>query len=104
MYRKVLELALRSADHLIGLGEDEAAANILQHYVDAHPPHPQVYQRLGKLRLKQGRAAEAARCFEKALALGHAKRPAPACDSIQITGQVETIDLTAEKPSQASAS
>lgn len=76
MYRKVLELALQSADHLVALGEDEAAANILQHYVDIHPPHPLVFQRLGRLRLKQGRAAEAARLLERALAMGDVRRPA----------------------------
>jgi hypothetical protein len=76
LYRKVLELALQSADHLVALGEDEAAANILQHYVDIHPPHPLVFQRLGRLRLKQGRAAEAARLLERALAMGDVRRPA----------------------------
>lgn len=66
----MLELAVQTADHLIAMGEDDAAADVLQHYVDGYPPSPRVFQRLGRLRLKQGRPEEAARLLEQALATG----------------------------------
>ncbi len=68
MHNKALVLAIRTADHLVERGEPEAAANILQRYLAAYPPSAQVLQRLGRLRLAQGKSAEAAALLQQALA------------------------------------
>lgn len=68
MHKKVLMLAIHTADHLVDRGEPEAAADVLQRYLAAHAPRAQVLRRLGRVRLSQGRAAEAAELLEQALA------------------------------------
>ncbi|MEO0974179.1 MAG: hypothetical protein AAFX85_13890 [Pseudomonadota bacterium] len=69
MSEKALVLAITTADHLVACGEHEAAASVLQCYVDAYSPHAGILQRLGRVRLSQGRSAEAAQHLEEALAL-----------------------------------
>lgn len=60
-------LAIRTADHLLEREEPAAAADVLERYLAAHPPHGRILQRLGRVRLMQGRAAEAAHLLEQAL-------------------------------------
>ncbi len=67
---RVLMLAIRSSDYLIETDELDAAATILQNYLNAHPAHPQVLRRLGQVRLLNGQAKEAAALFLQALSVG----------------------------------
>ena len=66
-------LAIRSADHLVARRHLEAAATILERYLQKYPPRKTVLRRLGRIRLAQGRPDAAAGLFNRALG-----RPGPA--------------------------
>ena len=44
------------------------ASDVVQNCLDTHPFHPKLLQRLGRIRLAQGRPEEAAPLLEQALA------------------------------------
>jgi Flp pilus assembly protein TadD len=81
---RALHLAIRSVDHLVLIGQTEAAATILENYLQVHPPVPEVLSRLGRIRLEEGRSEEAARLLEQALKYSAGARGASA------TGQATT--------------
>ncbi len=67
---RVRRLAVNAADHLIGKKRYEAAASILENFLNGHPEssgHAEVLRLLGKVRLAQGQPQAAARMFERAL-------------------------------------
>ncbi len=67
---RVRRLAVNAADHLIGKKRYEAAASILENFLNGNPEapgHAEVLRLLGKVRLAQGQAQAAARLFERAL-------------------------------------
>lgn len=68
MVNSALQLAIRSADHLLVLGRMDAAATILENYLFAYPPAAPILTRLGRIRLEQGRSQEAAELLKRALA------------------------------------
>ncbi len=96
---RVLMLALRSSDYLIETDELSAAATILQNYLNAHPAHPQVLQRLGKVRLLSGEAKEAAALFRQALCIGeHATEELSATAVDEVAADVSLAVHTDEVP------
>ncbi len=67
---RVRKLAINAADHLMDKGRWEAAASILENYLNSHaanPENPEILRRLGKIRLAQGNPKAAAHLFEQAL-------------------------------------
>lgn len=76
--KRAFRLAIHSADHLIGKRHYLAAANILERYLNLHPPHSGVLRRLGRIRLFQGRPADAVPLLTAALTLD---RTAPVADA-----------------------
>jgi tetratricopeptide (TPR) repeat protein len=84
-----LQLAVRSTDQLIAMEEYEAAARILENYLSVYPPDAGLLSRLGRIRLQQSRAAEAAELFQQAL---KAQSPSPAvrehaAEAVNVDGQ-----------------
>jgi hypothetical protein len=61
-------LATRTAEHLERTHQLDAAADILEKYLSVHGPEAEIMRLLGGMRLKQGRAREAALLLERALA------------------------------------
>lgn len=99
MQKKALMLAIRTADHLLERQESAAAADVLERYLAAHPPHGRVLQRLGRVRLMQGRAAEAAHLLEQALECG---APEPAGDA-EVVAICTDGELASAMPPNAAA-
>jgi predicted Zn-dependent protease len=66
--KRVRNLAINAADHLVAMHRLEAAASILDNYLNAHDDCPLVLRRLGRIRLAQRKPRAAARAFERALA------------------------------------
>ena len=67
---RVRRLAVNAADHLMEKKRWEAAASILENYLNSQPASshdPDVLRRLGKVRLAQGEPKAAAKLFEQAL-------------------------------------
>lgn len=60
--------AIEIADRLVGWRMLDDASGVLERCLDQHPAHPILLQRLGRLRLAQGRPEEAAPLLEQALA------------------------------------
>lgn len=60
--------AIEIADRLVGWKMLDDASDVLQRCLVQHPAHPQLLQRLGRIRLAQGRPQEAAPLLEQALA------------------------------------
>ena len=95
MVNRALNLAIRSADHLMLLGQPEAAATILENYLLAHPPAAQVFSRLGRIRLEQGNAAEAAKLLERSLRCSsEARRTQSEASPVRLTCDFTTSGLT----------
>ena len=65
---RVRMLAVRTAEHLARTQQLDAAADILEKYIAVHGPEAEIMRLLGGIRLKQGRAREAALLLERALA------------------------------------
>src|SRR5262245_35493066 len=65
---RVRLLAVRTAEHLARSEQLEAAACILENYLVVHGAEAEILRLLGGLRLRQGRAREAALLLERALA------------------------------------
>jgi hypothetical protein len=65
---RVRLLAVRTAEHLARTQQLDAAADILEKYLAVHGPEAEIMRLLGGMRLKQGRAREAALLLERALA------------------------------------
>ncbi|MEO0421087.1 MAG: tetratricopeptide repeat protein [Pseudomonadota bacterium] len=93
-------LAIRTADHLLERQESSAAADVLERYLAAHPPHGRVLQRLGRVRLMQGRAAEAAHLLEQAL---ECCAPEPAMDDEVVAICTDDQQLAPATPPSAAA-
>lgn len=66
---RVRLLAVRSAKHLDRAGQIDAAASILENYLAVHGMEAEILRLLGSLRLRQGRARDAAVLLERALTL-----------------------------------
>lgn len=95
--RRVRRLALSSAQHLVGKKRYEAAASILENYIDAHPDSPgqaEVLRALGRVRLAQGQPREAARLFERALQSLREDLQSPAQASAPAKPAVATLATT----------
>lgn len=60
-------LAVRTAEHLARSQQLDAAALILENYLAVHGPEAEIMRLLGGLRLRQGRARDAALLLERAL-------------------------------------
>lgn len=60
--------ALEISDRLVSWSMLDDASDVLMRCLDAHPFHPKLLQRLGRIRLAQGRPEEAAPLLEQALA------------------------------------
>lgn len=60
--------AIEISDRLASWDMLDDACAVLERGLEAHPAHPELLQRLGRLRLAQGRPADAAPLFEQALA------------------------------------
>ena len=67
--QRAFALTIQSSDHLIGEKYYDAAANILERYLNMHPPHARVLRRLGRVRMYQGRPADAVPLLSRALQL-----------------------------------
>ena len=65
---RVRMLAVRTAEHLERTHQLDAAADILEKYLSVHGAEAEIMRLLGGMRLKQGRAREAALLLERALA------------------------------------
>ena len=65
--KRAFALAIQSSDHLIAEKYYDAAAIILERYLNIHPPHARVLRRLGRVRLFQGRPQEAVPLLARAL-------------------------------------
>jgi hypothetical protein len=94
---RVRLLAVRTADHLARTQQYDAAAAILENYLTVHGPEAEIMRRLGAVRLRQGRARDAALLLERALArhfeCNGAKRERAACS---MPGQAdEAVTLSA---------
>ena len=64
---RVCRLAISTADHLVKMNRLDAAAQILENYLSAHPENADVLRRLGRIRLSQGQPQAAAPLLERAL-------------------------------------
>ncbi|MBT8136759.1 MAG: hypothetical protein KJO54_07075 [Gammaproteobacteria bacterium] len=60
--------ALEISDRLVSWRMLDDASDVLVRCLDAHPFHPRLLRRLGRIRLAQGRPEEAAPLLEQALA------------------------------------
>ncbi|MDH3646912.1 MAG: hypothetical protein OER80_09070 [Gammaproteobacteria bacterium] len=60
--------ALEISERLASWEMLDDASDVLQNCLNAHPFHPKLLQRLGRIRLAQGRPEEAAPLLEQALA------------------------------------
>lgn len=60
--------AVEISDRLVSWKMLDDASEVLQKCLDTHPLHPKLLQRLGKIRLAQGRPQDAAPLLEQALA------------------------------------
>ena len=67
--QRAFALTIQSSDHLIDEKYYDAAATILERYLKLHPPHARVLRRLGRVRLYQGRPADAVPLLSRALKL-----------------------------------
>lgn len=76
--KRAFSLAIHSADHLVSKRHYIAAAKILERYLNLHPPHASILRRLGRIRLRQGRPAEAIPLLCEALQLDRRAAPVPA--------------------------
>jgi hypothetical protein len=65
---RVRVLAMRTAEHLARTQQLDAAAHILENYLSVHGADAEILRTLGAIRLRQGRAGEAALLLERALA------------------------------------
>lgn len=65
--QRAYALTIQSSDHLITGKYYEAAAKILERYLNMHPPHAHVLRRLGRVRLFQGRPKDAVPLLAHAL-------------------------------------
>ena len=65
--QRAFALAIHSSDHLITEQHYDAAAKILERYLNIHPPHVSVLRRLGRIRLFQGRPHDAVPLLSRAL-------------------------------------
>lgn len=63
-----IRAAIEISDRLASWDMLDDACGVLERCLDVHPAHPELLQRLGRLRLAQGRPADAAPLFEQALA------------------------------------
>lgn len=66
---QALKLAVQSSDYLIAHLQLDAAASILERYLLFHSPHEAILNRLGQVRLLQGKPDEAAMLLKQALLL-----------------------------------
>ncbi|NND64853.1 MAG: hypothetical protein HKM24_02705 [Gammaproteobacteria bacterium] len=66
---QALKLAVQSSDYLIAHLQLDAAASILERYLLFHSPHAAILNRLGQVRLLQGKPDEAAMLLKQALML-----------------------------------
>jgi hypothetical protein len=64
---RVRLLAVRTAQHLARSQQLDAAARILENYLTVHGAEAEILRLLGGLRLRQGRARDAALLLERAL-------------------------------------
>jgi len=64
---RVRLLAVRTAEHLARSQQFDAAALILENYVTVHGAEAEILRLLGGVRLRQGRARDAALLLERAL-------------------------------------
>ena len=69
-----LDLAIKSSDYLVAHLQLEAAASLLERYLLFHPPHTAILNRLGQVRLLQGRSSDAATLLKQALLLRDERR------------------------------
>ena len=60
--------ALEISERLVSWRMLDDASDVLLRCLDAHPFHPKLLHRLGRIRLAQGRPKEAAPLLEQALA------------------------------------
>jgi len=60
-------LAVRTAEHLARSQQLDAAAHILENYLTVHGAEAEILRLLGGMRLRQGRARDAALLLERAL-------------------------------------
>ena len=67
--KRAFALAIFSSDHLAENEHYVAAAKILERYLNLHPPHASVLRRLGRIRMMQGRPADAVPLLSAALQL-----------------------------------
>lgn len=67
--QRAFRLAIHCADHLVSRRHYLAAARILERYLKIYTPHSSVLRRLGRIRLHQGRPADAVPLLSAALAL-----------------------------------
>lgn len=63
-----IQNAIEIADRLASWQMLEDACDVLERCLERHPAHPLLLQRLGRLRLDQGRPEEARPLLEQALA------------------------------------
>lgn len=64
---RAYKLAVNASDHLVSRDQIDAAAEILVRYLEKHPPRPGVLRRLARIRMAQGRPAEAVPLLRQAL-------------------------------------
>ncbi len=65
--KRAFALAIHSCDHLVTEKHYDAAARILERYLNLHPPHARILRRLGRVRLFQGRPHDAIPLLAQAL-------------------------------------
>ncbi len=65
--QRAFALTIQSSDHLINEKYYDAAATILERYLNMHPAHARVLRRLGRVRLYQGRPGDAVPLLARAL-------------------------------------
>jgi hypothetical protein len=93
---RVRMLAVRTAEHLERTHQLDAAADILEKYLSKHGAEAEIMRLLGGMRLKQGRAREAALLLERALArhfeCDAARRAASRADECAETAEEPPVD------------